>query len=220
MRQSAFPISNGMKKILDKLFGGPKRLKLIRLFIFSPETAFSVEEGMKKTGMNASTFRQEIGVLIKASFVKKIMLTREIKQRKARKIIVIRKKLAGFIYDSRFPFESQFKTMLLDTTPLYGSGLIRRMTKVGNIKLLVTSGVFIQNSESRLDLMVVGDRLNKKIMDRTVRSLEDEIGKELRYAIFETSDFNYRLGVYDRLVRDVLDYPHKKLVNKIGLGRP
>ncbi len=208
-----------MKKILDKLFGGAKRLKLMRLFIFSPEISFSAEEAMKKSGMNILVFRREINALIKASFVKKISLLREIKQKKGRKIIVIRKKLAGFTYNARFPFDSQFKTMLLDTTPLYGSALIRRMGKVGNIKLLITSGVFIQNPESRLDLLVVGDRLNKKILDRTVKTLEGEIGKELRYAVFETPDFNYRLGVYDRLVRDVLDYPHQKLVNKIGLGR-
>ena len=55
-------------------------------------------------------------------------------------------------------------------------------------------------------------------MERVIRSIEAEIGKELRYASFETPDFRYRLGMYDKLVRDILDFPHKKVVDKIGVA--
>ena len=33
-----------------------------------------------------------------------------------------------------------------------------------------------------------------------------ELGRELRYASFTTEDFKYRVGVYDRLIRDVFDF--------------
>ena len=50
------------------------------------------------------------------------------------------------------------------------------------------------------------------------RALFDaELGREIRYASFETEDFRYRLGAYDRLLRDVFDYPHSLLIDKIGL---
>jgi hypothetical protein len=50
-----------------------------------------------------------------------------------------------------------------------------------------------------------------------IKRLEGEFGREIRYALFSTSDFRYRLGVYDRLIRDVFDYPHRLLLDKIGL---
>ena len=37
------------------------------------------------------------------------------------------------------------------------------------------------------------------------------------FATFDTDEFTYRINVYDRLVRDVLDYPHKKVLDKIGV---
>ena len=54
-------------------------------------------------------------------------------------------------------------------------------------------------------------------MEHTMKTLESEIGKELRYSYFTTDDFNYRNGMCDKLTRDILDYPHKKLVNKLGI---
>ena len=50
-----------------------------------------------------------------------------------------------------------------------------------------------------------------------IEGLEAEIGKELRYAAFETGEFNYRLGMYDKLVRDILDYPHTVVLDRLGL---
>jgi hypothetical protein len=83
--------------------------------------------------------------------------------------------------------------------------------------MVIVSGVFIQNTDSRVDLLIVGDNLKRTAIDRIVKNMEAEIGKELIFASFETSDFHYRLGMYDKLVRDILDYPHQKLLDKIGL---
>ena len=47
--------------------------------------------------------------------------------------------------------------------------------------------------------------------------MESEIGKELRYAFFDTQEFKYRMSIYDKLVRDILDYPHTVLVDKMGI---
>jgi len=57
-----------------------------------------------------------------------------------------------------------------------------------------------------------------KKLERAIRTLEAELGQELTYATFSTQDFNYRLGVYDRLLRDVIEYPHIALVDKIGIS--
>ena len=84
------------------------------------------------------------------------------------------------------------------------------------MKLIVLAGVFLQQEDSRVDILIVGDEVKKKAVENTLRSIEAEVGKELSYALFETPDFLYRLSVYDKFVRDILDFPHEKIMNKIG----
>jgi hypothetical protein len=82
---------------------------------------------------------------------------------------------------------------------------------------LFAAGVFIQNWDSRVDLLIVGDELNLPKIESVIKVIESEIGKEISYSAFETSDFEYRLGIHDRLVRDIIDYPHVALVDRLGI---
>ena len=86
-----------------------------------------------------------------------------------------------------------------------------------NIQLLIISGIFIKNPDSRVDLLVVGDNLKLSSLENIIKTIESEIGKEIRYAVFETSEFNYRYSMFDKLTRDIFDYPHEKIINKLNL---
>ena len=77
------------------------------------------------------------------------------------------------------------------------------------MKLVVTSGIFIKNHDSRVDLLIVGDKMKRGKIEEGIKRIEAEIGMELVYAVFETKEFLYRLNMYDKLVRDILDYPHE-----------
>lgn len=89
----------------------------------------------------------------------------------------------------------------------------------GSIKLLLITGVFLQNLDTRIDILVVGDNLKEKVLERSIKSLEADLGREVRFASFTTDDFSYRMGLYDRLVRDIFDYPHQVLIDRIGITR-
>jgi hypothetical protein len=95
--------------------------------------------------------------------------------------------------------------------------VVGRIKKAGQIKLIVLSGVFVRENEGRVDILVVGDNIKKASLDGALKILESEVGKELSYAVMDTNEFNYRLGMYDKFIRDILDYPHEKLIDKIGL---
>ena len=66
------------------------------------------------------------------------------------------------------------------------------------------------------------DRVTDTTIERWLwfdgHGVEAEIGKELTFASFETADFHYRLGMYDKLIRDILDYPHQKLLDKLNMN--
>ena len=63
-----------------------------------------------------------------------------------------------------------------------------------------------------MDLLIVGDKLKRGKIEEGIKKIEAEIGIELVYAVFETKEFIYRLNMYDKLVRDVLDYPHQVIL--------
>jgi hypothetical protein len=65
--------------------------------------------------------------------------------------------------------------------------------------------------------LIVGDDLNFNRIDLIIKSIEAEVGKEITYSAFETSDFEYRYGMHDRLIRDIVDFPHVTLIDKLEI---
>ena len=78
--------------------------------------------------------------------------------------------------------------------------------------------MFIQEWETRVDLLVVGDDINMAKLESVMKVIESEVGKEIAYSAFETEDFEYRVGIHDRLIRDILDSPHTVLIDRIGIS--
>jgi hypothetical protein len=95
--------------------------------------------------------------------------------------------------------------------------MLSTLKRAGSLRVVVLSGLFTGALETKVDMLIVGDKLEDKHLESAVRTLEAELGRELRYAAFSTEDFRYRVGVYDRLIRDVFDYPQRTILDKIGL---
>ena len=54
-------------------------------------------------------------------------------------------------------------------------------------------------------------------VEKAIRDLEAEIGMEIRFAVMTSEDLLYRVGMHDKLTRDLFDYKHQILVDKIGV---
>ena len=204
-------------EILDALFGNQARVRLLRYFLLNQTTPVALVELSKKTGISRQAMKKELPSLLRAHFLKRKLFFREGEIKRGKKKTLKKRKFTGFVFDERFQYKNELQNLLVESLPLDNTSLIRRFSSAGKVKLIVISGAFVQNLESRIDLLLVGDRLNKNIIDRKVKSLEVELGRELRYAVFETSDFKYRVNVYDKLLRDVFDYPHRKILDRVGV---
>lgn len=203
-------------EILGKLFGSASRVKIMRLFLFSPEILFTNEDIKKRTKVQPATFRKEMNLLEKVGFVERKTLqedgpTKGKKKRKSGK-----NKKSGFILSADFPFIDQFRSVLINTETLEKEAVVKKLEKTGRLKLVLISGVFLGRDDSRVDLLVVGNKINKSALENNIHAIEAEIGKELIYVIWEPKEFSYRQQVHDRLVRDILDYPHEKLLDRLN----
>ena len=203
--------------ILGKLFGSENKVKMMRLFLFNPEVPFSAEMVADRIKAGLFSTRQELATLRAMKFIKpKAFSERIVKGRKGKQKTV-RRKASGFMLNPSFPYLEELQRLLLDTSLLKGDEIVRKLSSAGKLKLVITAGLFIQDPESRLDILVVGDHLKRSTVEHKIRAMESEVGKELRYAAFETTEFNYRLGLYDKLIRDVLDFPHTVVFDRVGL---
>jgi len=203
--------------ILGKLFGSETKVKIMRLFLFNPETPFTAEviAGRIKGGL--FSVRQELATLRHMKLIKNKSFSVKVLKGKREKQKTVRRKMSGFSLNPSFPYLPELQHLLLDRSLFKGEEIARKLSSAGRLKLVIISGLFIQNPDSRLDILVVGDHLKHGIVEHKIKAMESEIGKELRYAAFETGEFNYRLGLYDKLIRDVLEYPHFVVFDRLGL---
>ena len=203
--------------ILAKLFGSTSRIKILRLFFLNPLDAFDVKMVSEKSKVKIAEVRREIALLKKAGVITDKSFFKEIPSRRGSKKAPTKKRIQGFQLKSTFPLLTPLKNLIISESPLNRDEIAKRFKTVGKIKLLAISGIFIEELDARIDVLIVGDGLKKRAIESTLKSIEAEIGKELSYAMFETSEFLYRVSVYDKLVRDVLDFRHDKVIDKLGV---
>ena len=194
--------------VLGKLFGSLAKVKIIRLFLFNADLTHTLDDVSKKAKVLKSLAKKEIGNLEKMGLLKKRLI-----RPKGSK-----SKISGYILNKDFYYLPALQNILVKIPQFTYKDIEKKFKDCGNIKLLVVSGVFIQNWESVADIVIVGERLSHSKIDRVISAIESEIGKELSYAVFDTEEFKYRLNVYDKFARDVLDFPHHKIINKLGLS--
>ena len=213
-------------EIFSKLFGSAGIVKILRLFLFNPTEPYEPKDVVKRTRTDTDVVRSELSMLANVGFLRRRSFYKDIEEpitrrvsvsRKRKKKKLKRKRVMGWILNQEFSYLKPLQDLLMSTTSLETDNVTRRLCKAGNLKLVIIAGVFVQHWDSRLDILIVGDKVKQSQLSHVIKDIESELGREIRYAVFSTQDFKYRLGIYDRLVRDVLDYPHKTVVDRLGL---
>jgi len=185
-------------EILGKIFNSPARIKIMRLFLSNKGKTFTNKDIAKRSRISPEIIRREVKLLDSVEFIKK--------------------RNSGAIFNPLFKYTKEFEGLLISSNMIDEEAIVNTFKKVGRVKLLVISGVFIKNKDSRVDLLIAGDKMKKSKIEEGIHKLEAEMGIELSYAIFTTKDFIYRLNMYDKLIRDILDFPHKVLLESKELN--
>ena len=199
---------------LGKLFGSQARVKILRLFLLNPQDAYDAPMVAEKSKVSVSEARRELTLLKNAGVLNTKSFTKEIPSKK-KDVKPKKKRVSGFQLRTTFPLLSSLKSLIVSETPLNRDEIVKRFKGIGKIKFLAVSGIFIDEPEARVDVFIVGDNLKKRSIENVLRTIESEVGKELSYGVLETSEFLYRVSVYDKFVRDVLDCRHDRVIDKL-----
>jgi DNA-binding Lrp family transcriptional regulator len=196
---------------LTILFGSQARVKLLRFFLFNPSKEFTFDEISKRARLVRRTARTEMNALERAEVIKKkqILVQSEGSDKKV--------KAVGYSLNRNFINLQSLQTFLFETAPINGKTVMKHLRKAGSMDFVVVAGIFVRDFDQRLDILLCMKKYSPLKIETAIRSLESELGVEIRYSAFESDDLKYRIGMYDKLTRDVFDYPHQIIVDKIAI---
>ena len=191
------------KQVLEKLFDSPNKLRLLKLFLRNSDAQFTLGDIKKRLMLNVAQVNKELEKLEDIGLIK----VRKVRGKREKK----------YQLNKGFVFIGELQNLILKSSPTDQQRMTHRLKSLGGIQLAVLSGVFIRHDaeNARADLLLVGDRVSDKKLASFMKDLEAEAGTEIDYALFNKEEFEYRQKMFDRFLRDILEKPHRKLINKI-----
>ena len=185
-----------MGERVEKIFGSGERVRIMKLFLFNAENVFDMAEVARRAKVTLGLARRELLNLEQAGFLQRKMHVREVMRQKHRKMTLSKKKREGWRLNYKFGKLEPLYNFLSELSVYKHEELIDKISKGVKLELFIISGIFLKEIDSRVDMLIVGDGLKLNVLEETIKNMEAEIGREIRYSIFETSEFKYRLSVF------------------------
>ncbi len=182
--------------MLKALFSSNTRVKLLNTFLLNPDEEYFIRELTRKLDEQINSIRRELDNLKKIGLLKS--RTRN------------RKKY--YFANTSFIAFGELRDIFIKANGNEHE-LAKKISKMGQVDLLLLSGFFVQK-ESSVDLLVVGD-LDKAQLQGYLSTLGGA-EREIRFSLMPQKDFLYRLECNDKFVRDLLaDKASVILINRL-----
>lgn len=200
-------------EILTRLLGGAERVKIMRFFLHHEDKIVTLNEVSEKTKTKTDLARKELSALLLLGFVekKKTKVYSSSSKKSSSKV----KEVYGYKLNKSFPHNEALKALLFDFELLDKRELASRFRTVGRIKLFIVAGVFIGEEKSRADILLVGESINKQKAEKMFEALSAELGRDVLYSVMDVEEYEYRFKMYDKFVRDIIDSPHDRVIDRI-----
>ncbi|TSD01968.1 MAG: putative PaaX family transcriptional regulator [Parcubacteria group bacterium Athens0714_25] len=188
-----------MSEILENLFGSKAKTRIIRFFLLNPDESFSAADISDKNLLRSNDVRRELNLLSKIKFLNE-------RSKKGRKV---------YSANASFPFYLELKNLISKANVFPQCKSLKKITSIGDVKLALISGVFLNYPKGKADMILAVDNVNKGKLKSLMNNLEAEIGREIRYVLVSSEELKYRLDMLDRFLLDFLESPHDEVVNKL-----
>ena len=205
---------------LTKFVGSQGLARVLRTFVLNPEEVFLLGTIAERSGIRERIARRELTELERAGLVKrgrKRVALPERKRARGKKKKNTKPKTrweSAWWWSREHPYQRAVSLFVREVSPAEYENISKALKKAGRISTVILSGAFMNDPSRPADILIAGEGLDSRRVDRAVRALEPMIGREIRYAAFSTAELHYRFNIQDRLVRDTVDYPHLILLDK------
>lgn len=186
--------------MIDQLFGSKTRIKLLHLFLNNPGSSYYVREITRMIDEQINSVRRELANMLSVGIIKNSeaenKLYYEVNQR----------------YEHYVPLRAIFAddvaaSQPLDTKKPSTLDWQAKLDELGNVKLALLSGVFVDGSVANLDILLVGTPAPAK-QKTFIKALEKKEGREINYTVMPYDEFYYRLSIRDKFITELISGKH------------
>lgn len=182
--------------MLKELFSSNTRVKLLKTFLLNPEKEFFIRELTRMLDEQINSVRRELTNLKKVGLLKS-------RARNRKKYYHVNTDFIAF---------HELKSLFMKATN-NEMNISKAISQLGNIDLLVFSGVFVNKPASQVDLFIVGDIAKQDLEKYLITELNRN---DIRYSILPKNDFLYRINLNDRFIKEILSDPSNIIaINKL-----
>ncbi len=177
------------QKSLESIFISKVRLKVLRYFLFNPETEIHLRGAVRE-------FQEEINAV-----------RRELTRLEAAKIIRVESKgnRKYFQLNGEHPFVSELLSIFHKSYGL-GASLIEHTKKMGDVEYAFLTPAFTKNvyyGNQVVDLVIVGN-IDLRVLEDLVQKNQQELNKEIHYMVLKSSEFQLRKRRKDQFINDLM----------------
>lgn len=199
--------------MLEHLFGSRTRVKLLRIFFREPGKRFFVRELTRLLDVQINAIRRELQHLTNAGIISSITdeslsaydEVNDDPHETKRKYYRLNE------HSVLFP---ELRALLMKSHVLGEQSLVTELLAIGDVQVLLFTGVFTNTKDAPIDMLVVGDIAERKVA-KVVTDFEHEHGAQIRYTVLLARDYLERKQLTDRFLYSVLDAPHQMAVDNL-----
>lgn len=185
--------------MLENLLNTKPKKKIVAVFFTFPKRSFTISELQKTAEASAKAVSETVRELVRTDAV-------NVAQKNRHRL---------FRVNPRFPLYQEMTDLLQDEISSQDDYVSRLIKKLPNARLIILSGIFTLQPTLPVDLLIVGENIGRVRLDSILSEIENLIGMEIGYAVMSQSDYEHRRLLNDRVIRDILDYPHLPVLNLI-----
>ena len=170
--------------MLEAIFGSRTRTKLLKLFLLNNQEFF-VREIARETDEKLNSVRRELDNLEKLGLISIIKKQIDSEKRKYYQV------------NQNFVLYEDLRKLFLKSKLLIERTLAQKLNELGNVKLLILSGFFVDDNDAKTDLLIVG-QINKIKLKNLISKISSQVDNEIRYTYMNVKEFNFRNGMTDK----------------------
>ncbi len=200
--------------MLEQLFGSRTRWKLLRIFLSHPDEKYFVRELARTAHETLNSVRRELANLEEQGIVQVVDLDSDVVLNGSE--LKTSRSDGGKKYyqaNKNFLLFHELKSLIMKSWLLVERQLVQKITDLGNINLMVLGGKFVGDTESEVDVFIVGT-VNREKLGKLMKMFAKNLGEEINYTIMTKKEFDYRKAVTDKFLYRILENEHITVVNE------
>jgi len=200
--------------MLEHLFGSRTRIKLLSLFLKSPEERLYVREITRRVDTQINAVRRELSNLLKLGLIVEVG---GLEEEEGKKQPGVKKKF--YTVNRDFKLLSELTALVMRARVLLEGQLDQEIIKLGDVKYLAFLGSFIGEADAPVDLFIVGE-IDPKRLEKLVRENEEGVGFEINFSLMALDEFQYRKDMTDKFLYAILEDPKSIVVDTLRDRNP